>query len=164
MFLWICPQSWNHQKKIFSFHLHFVIFILQSHAVISVINMGGGAAIFNVSHKYFYLFNLLSLGSPEVTVKMFYLVLVISRKVFLLLSISDNTERDRRGFVLSLFAASRNSTGQVLEQLNLFVIALSRGLAQMIPRGLFQPKLFYDSLVFIFCLYPTCSPSRADPM
>lgn len=88
------------------------------------------------------------------TVKVFYLVLAINRKSFLLLSTSDNTEaeRDRRGFVLSLFAPSRNSTGQVLEQLDLFVIALSRGLAQMIPRGLFQPKLFYDSLGFIFCL------------
>lgn len=95
---------------------------------------------------------------------MFYLVLAISRKSFLLLPISDNTEaeRYRRGFVWSLFAQSRNSTGQVLEQLDLFVIALSGGLAQMIPRGLFQPKLFYDSLVFIFCLYTTCSLSRSD--
>lgn len=93
------------------------------------------------------------------TVKTFYLVLAISRESFLLLSIS---ERDRRGFVFSLFAPSRNSTGQVLEQLDLFVIALSRGLAQMIPRGLFQPKLFYDSLGFIFWLYSTRSLSRSD--
>lgn len=64
--------------------------------------------------------------------------------------------------MLNLFARSRNSTGQVLEQLDLFVIALSRGLAQMIPGGLFQPKLFYDSLGFIFCLYSTCSLSSSD--
>lgn len=95
------------------------------------------------------------------TVKIFYLVLAISRESFLLLSIS---ERDRRGFVFNLSALSRNSTGQVLEQLDLFVIALSRGLAQMIPRGLFQPKLSYDSLFFIFCLYSIRSLSRSEPV
>lgn len=66
--------------------------------------------------------------------------------------------------MFNLSAPSRNSTGQVLEQLDLFVIALSRGLAQMIPRGLFQPKLSYDSLFSIFCLYSTRSLSRSEPV
>lgn len=38
------------------FSLAFLRFILQSHAVISVINMEG-AVILNVSYEYFYLFN-----------------------------------------------------------------------------------------------------------
>lgn len=90
---------------------------------------------------------------------MFYLVLAISRKSFMLLSISDTQkQRGTGGGLCCLFAPSRNSTGQVLEQLDLFVIALSRGLAQMIPRELFQPKLFYDSLV-LFCAYTARVPS-----
>lgn len=43
-------------KKGNFFSLAFFRFILQSHAVISVINRGE-VVIFNVSYEYFYLFN-----------------------------------------------------------------------------------------------------------
>lgn len=53
-----------------------------------------------------------------------------------------------------MLVLSRNSTRQVLKQLDLFVIALSRGLAQVVSRGLFQPKLFYDSLILFSAFTP----------
>lgn len=84
-------------------------FILQSHAVISVINREAVVYIYIEYIEYilrvFFIYLTSFPQADQVAVKMFHLVLALSRR-FSLLSIPDSTEAERQeGFVFSLHRA-----------------------------------------------------------